>query len=458
MARIVATLENAAIRALNSSSQPNNRSKLKSLLQPRSVLTSNAIHDPENPLLIENAHILADCNAMTRRRHPFSPLASLANRLFGGEAGAGLLLILVATAAMIAANSNLAHGYHALFHDSLAFSPIAKLSSLHLWINDALMALFFFVVGLEIKREVLDGELASPARRRLPVLAAAAGMAVPALVFMAAARGQPALHPGWAIPAATDIAFALGVLALVGKRAPSSLRLFLLTVAIVDDLGAVAIIALFYTAALKLAWLALASALLGGLIALNRFGVMRGWPYALLGLSLWFAVLHSGVHATVAGVVAALAVPMKLDQHGDSLLLRMEHALAPLSAYLIVPLFGFANAGVSLSGLALADMAAPLPLGIAAGLFLGKQAGILGAIWGAQRFGLAKPPEGASWAQLWGMALLCGIGFTMSLFIAQLGFPGDPALVDEAKLGVLLGSLLSALAGYGVLRLAPTRT
>lgn len=391
---------------------------------------------------------------MTQRRHPFSPIASLAIRLFGGEAGAGILLILVAAAAMIAANSPLAHGYHAMFHGDLPWSPIPKLANLHLWINDALMALFFFVVGLEIKHEVLDGELASPERRRLPVLAAAAGMAVPALVYLALAGGEPALVRGWAIPAATDIAFALGVLALLGKRVPPSLRLFLLTVAIVDDLGAVAIIALFYTASLKLGWLAFAGAVLALLVGLNRMGVTRGLPYMILGGVLWYAVLNSGVHATVAGVLAAFTVPMKLDGRGDSLLLRMEHAMAPLSAYFIVPLFGFANAGVSLSGLSLADMAAPLPIGIALGLFLGKQIGILGAVWAGVKLKLAEPPAGASWVQLWGMALLCGIGFTMSLFIAQLGFPNSPLLVDEAKLGVLSGSLLSALLGYTVLRFA----
>jgi Na+:H+ antiporter, NhaA family len=393
--------------------------------------------------------------SMTRRHHPFATLATLATRLFGGEAGAGVLLIVVAIAAMLAANSPLAQGYHALFHTALPWTPLAKLSTLHLWINDAVMALFFFVVGLEIKREVLDGELASPARRRLPVLAAAAGMAVPALVYLAVAGGEPALHPGWAIPAATDIAFALGVLALVGKRAPPSLRLFLLTVAIVDDLGAVAIIALFYTGSLKLLWLGLAATVLAGLALLNRWGENRGWPYLILCVFLWYAVLHSGVHATVAGVLAALTVPLKLDSRGDSLLLRMEHALAPLSAYLIVPLFGFANAGVVLTGLRPGDLAAPLPLGIVLGLFLGKQLGIVGAIWAAARFGFAQPPAGATWRQLWGMALLCGIGFTMSLFIAQLGFADSPALVEEAKLGVLLGSLLSAAAGYAVLRTAP---
>ena len=394
---------------------------------------------------------------MTSKRHPFSAIPAQAIRLFGGEAGAGMLLIAVAALAIIAANSPLAHGYHTLFHGALPWTPIAKLNTAHLWINDALMGLFFFVIGLEIKREVLDGELATPAQRRLPVMAAAAGMIVPALIYLAVAGTEPGLRPGWAIPAATDIAFALGVLALVGKRAPPSLRLFLLTVAIVDDLGAVAIIALFYTAALKLGWLALAAALLGALVWLNRKGETRMLPYALLAAALWFAVLNSGVHATVAGVLAALTVPLKLDRRGDSLLLRLEHALAPLSAYLIVPLFGFANAGVSLSGLTPADALAPLPLGIALGLLLGKQLGILGAIWTARRWSLAQPPAGASWTQLWGMALLCGIGFTMSLFIAQLGFPASPALVDEAKLGVLLGSLLSAVGGYLVLRMAAKR-
>ena len=391
---------------------------------------------------------------MTARRHPFAPLATLATRLFGGEAGAGILLIVVAIAAMIAANSPLADGYHALFHATLPWTPLPKLNTLHLWINDALMAMFFFVVGLEIKREVIDGELSSPARRRLPVLAAVAGMAVPALVYLAVAGDTPGLANGWAIPAATDIAFALGVLALLGKRAPASLRLFLLTVAIVDDLGAVAIIAFFYTAGLKLVWLGWAAAALAALVALNRTGVSRGWPYMLVGGLLWYAVLHSGVHATVAGVLAALCVPMKLDARGDSLLLRMEHALAPVSAYFIVPVFGFANAGVALAGLGVDEMLAPLPIGVALGLFLGKQIGIMGAITLADRTGLAHRPEGASWQQLWGMSLLCGIGFTMSLFIGQLAFPAHPMLVEEAKLGVLAGSLLSALLGYALLRTA----
>ena len=276
-------------------------------------------------------------------------------------------------------------------------------------------------------------------------------MAVPALIYLAVAGGEPGLARGWAIPAATDIAFAVGVLALLGKRAPPTLRLFLLTVAIVDDLGAVAIIALFYTAQLKLAWLSGGAAILVTMTLLGRFKVQRGWPYVMLAIAAWYCVLHSGVHATVAGVLAAFTIPLKLDHKGDSLLLRIEHALVPWSAYFVVPLFGFANAGVELSGGAGFDA---LPLGIALGLLLGKPVGILGAIILAKALKLAEPPP-ASRQQLAGMAMLCGIGFTMSLFIGALAFPGQQALIDEAKLGVLAGSLVSALTGFALLRFAP---
>ena len=391
---------------------------------------------------------------MIVRRHPISHLASRIRALFHGDAGTGILLILVAAVAVVLANSGLAHAYHALFHDTLNWTPIPKLDTLHLWINDGIMALFFFLVGLEIKREVLDGELASPARRRLPVLAALAGMLAPALVYLTVTGGDPALHRGWAIPAATDIAFAVGVLSLLGPRVPPSLRLFLLTVAIVDDLGAVVIIALFYTASIKLAWLIAAGVILAGLAGLNRLGVMRGLPYAIGALLLWYAVLHSGVHATVAGVLAALCVPLRLDKRGDSVLLRMEHALAPVSAYLVVPIFGFANAGVALPSGEGAGFGDALPLGVALGLFVGKQLGIFGAIVAAEKTGFASRPEGASMQHLWGLSLLCGIGFTMSLFIGQLAFPARPDLVEEAKLGVMLGSLVAALAGFALLRLA----
>ncbi|WP_066766955.1 Na+/H+ antiporter NhaA [Croceicoccus pelagius] len=375
---------------------------------------------------------------------------------FDNEAASGIILIFVAILAMIVANSGLAHQYHDLFHDRLPWTPIPKLYNLHLWINDGLMAIFFFVVGLEIKREVVDGALSDPQARRLPVIAAIAGMAAPALVFMAIVMGEnaPELHRGWAIPAATDIAFAMGVMGLLGNRVPASLRLFLLTVAIVDDLGAVTIIALFYTANLKLMWLIASLGVLAVMIGLNRFRVDRWWAYALLSLLLWFTVLNSGVHATIAGVLAAFTIPMRLDSHGDSLLLRFEHALLPWNAYLVVPLFGFANAGVALAGIGLSAVLDPLPLAIAGGLVIGKQVGIFAAIMGANKLKLAPKPPGATWTQIWGVAILCGIGFTMSLFIGALAFPGYPLLIEEAKIGVLLGSLISALLGFAVLRFA----
>lgn len=383
---------------------------------------------------------------MAKTKRLTGRIAAKLIKLAHGDAGAGVILLACAAAALALANSPLADGWHHLLHGQL---PLIG-QNLHYWINDGLMAIFFFVVGLEIKREVLDGELASAARRRLPVIAAAAGMALPAIVFLIAARGTPGIAPGWAIPAATDIAFAVGVLALAGKGLPPSLRLFLLTVAIVDDLGAVAIIALFYTAGIDLAWGAGALVALAAMVVLNRSGVRRGAAYVPLAVIAWYCTLHSGVHATIAGVLAAMTIPMKLDRQGDSLLLRMEHAVAPWSAYLIVPLFGLANAGVELGGGA--SLFAPLPLAVALGLFVGKQVGILGAILGAEKLGLAKRPAGTSTLQLWGLAALCGIGFTMSLFIAALAFPAAPQLVDEAKLGVLAGSALSGVLGFALLR------
>ena len=389
---------------------------------------------------------------MSRRHRTFAPPAL--RRLLRNEVAPGVLLMAVAALALVAANSPLAPGYHALFHDALAWTPVAKLTTLHLWINDAAMAVFFFVVGLEIKREVVAGELSSPAARRLPVIAAAAGMLVPAALYLAVAGSEPGLARGWAIPAATDIAFAMGMVALLGPRVPPALRLFLLTVAIVDDLGAVTIIALAYTAELSPGWLATAAAIFAAMLVLNRRGVGHPAPYLMLALALWFAVLHSGVHATIAGVLAAFAVPYRLSRRGDSPLLRLEHGLVPWNGLLIVPLFGFANAGVALTG---ATSFGALPLGIALGLFAGKQAGIFGSLWLAHRFAGAQRLAGTSWAQVWGMALLCGIGFTMSLFIGALAFPARPDLVDQAKLGVLAGSLLSALAGYLVLRLSTSK-
>jgi Na+:H+ antiporter, NhaA family len=389
---------------------------------------------------------------MDRRSHFAGRIATFLNRSLGGEAGAGILLMVAAGIALAVANSPVAEAYHDLFHHPLAWSPVTKLDTWHLWINDALMAVFFFTVGLEIKRELLIGELATAAQRRLPFLAAAAGMIVPALIYLAVIGPEPTLARGWAIASATDIAFAVGVLALLGSRVPRTLRLFLLTVAIVDDLGAVIIIALAYTAGIDLAWLGGAATVLAAMVLLNRLRVHARWPYVLLAVCLWYCVLHSGVHATVAGVLAALTVPLQLDREGESPLLRFEHALVPWSAYLVVPLFGFANAGVSLGG---ADAAAALPWAIALGLFFGKQGGIFAALVVARRTGFAAPPPGASWSQLWGVAVLCGIGFTMSLFIAGLAFPAAPDLVEAAKLGIVGGSVLSAVLGYAILRLSP---
>ena len=362
--------------------------------------------------------------------------------------------------AMIFANSALSDGYFHFIHAVTGPELTPKLGpmTVHLWINDGLMAIFFLLVGLEMKREFVDGHLATWADRRLPVIAAAAGMVFPAMVYLAIVGGDPALVRGWAIPAATDIAFAIGVLALLGSRAPASLKLFLTTVAIVDDMGAVVIIALFYTAEMNLMALVAAAAIWLAMMALNRFKVHALWPYLLLAALLWYVTLLSGVHATIAGVMAAFAIPFRRslgapDEQGSALH-RLEHGLAKPVAFLIVPIFGFANAGVSLGGVSLGSLVAPLPLGIALGLFLGKQVGIFGSVWAATKLGFAVRPKDASWSQIYGVALLCGIGFTMSLFIGGLAF-GDAAQGDAVKIGVLLGSLASALSGWLVLRVAP---
>ena len=379
------------------------------------------------------------------------------------EAAGSILLIAGAALAVLLANSRFAGDYHHLLEQPIGPALSARLGPLtpHLLINDGLMALFFLLVGLEIKREFVDGHLATWQQRRLPVLAAGAGMAAPAAIYLIAAGGRSELASGWAIPAATDIAFALGVVALLGRRVPASLKLFLTTVAIVDDLGAVAIIALAYTASLDTLALGAAGLILLAMYIVGKSGVTALWPYALLALGLWYAILCSGVHPTVAGVLAAATVPVTAPDAADaahSPLHRLETMLAPLVAFLIVPLFGFANAGVAFANLEWDDLVSPLPLGIAAGLFVGKQIGVFGAIWLAVRTGFAARPSGATWLQLYGIALLCGIGFTMSLFIGALAFPGQPLLVEEAKIGVLLGSLASALLGYALLRLAPARS
>jgi Na+:H+ antiporter, NhaA family len=393
------------------------------------------------------------------RIRPVRAARSALREFLRSEASGGIILMVVALLAMLLANSPWADDYFHAIHLVTGPELTPKLGpmTVHLWINDALMAIFFLLVGLEIKREFVDGHLSTWADRRLPVIAAAAGMAVPAIVYLAVTADDMALMRGWAIPAATDIAFAIGVLALLGRHAPASLKLFLTTVAIVDDMGAVAIIAFFYTAQLNLAAIFCAALIWGAMLALNRWGVTRLWPYLLLAGLLWYATLLSGVHATIAGVMAAFAIPLRrtiaAPDAEDSTLHRLEHALTKPVAYIIVPLFGFANAGVSLEGVGLPELAAPLPLGIALGLFVGKQMGIFASIWLAVKLGLASRPKDANWTQVYGVSLLCGIGFTMSLFIGGLAFTA-PQLGDAVKIGVLMGSLASALCGYLVLRLA----
>jgi len=377
------------------------------------------------------------------------------------EAAGGLLLMAATVLALVVANSPL-RGYY----DSLLALPleigvgdfgIAK--PLLLWINDGLMAVFFFLVGMELKREVVEGHLSSLRRASLPAFAALGGMLAPAIIYAWFNRGDPLALRGWAIPTATDIAFALGVLSLLGKRVPPALKAFLLSVAIFDDLGAIVVIAVFYTAKLSLLSLAVALVLMLCLAGLNRSGVTRPAAYFLVGVPLWVALLKSGVHATLAGVVLAMFIPLRASatspsvQRTGSLLRQLEHSLHPWVAFAVLPVFAFANAGVPVLGLSLTDTLHPVPLGIMIGLFLGKQLGVLALCLLAVKLGIASLPEGVGWRQLHGTTLLCGIGFTMSLFIASLAFEqGGAAYLGLDRLGILIGSLVSGLAGYLVLR------
>jgi NhaA family Na+:H+ antiporter len=415
------------------------------------------------------------------------------------ESASGLLLLAAALAALVWASSPLGASYFRLWQTPVAVTvgEFAIAKPLLLWINDGLMAVFFFVVGLEIKREVLVGELAAPKKAALSVAAALGGMVAPALLFTLFNAGGVGAA-GWGVPMATDIAFALGVLALLGRRVPLALKVFVTAVAIVDDLGAVLVIALFYTEKIAFASLGLAALLLGACALLNLAGVRRAWPYALLGVALWVAFLKSGVHATIAGVLLAFTIPaarlidapeflrraqaylakfaegmrpgrarLSADQRDalhsletaaeelETPLARLEHALHPLVAFFIMPVFALANAGVALRGGLGETLTSPVTLGVVAGLLAGKQLGVLAFAWLSVRLGLAVLPGGTSWRQLWGVSLLCGIGFTMSLFIAGLAFT-DPALLDAAKVGILAGSLLSGIAGAVVLvRIGP---
>ncbi len=356
---------------------------------------------------------------------------------------AGLLLIAGAAAALLLANSPYAGTYH------LALEAILGPLTVHQWIADAAMALFFLLVGLEVKREWFEGRLSTAAERKLPIVAAVAGMIVPALVFLMVIGFNRDVASGWAIPAATDIAFALGILALLGARAPPQLKLLLVAIAIIDDVGAVAIIAFAYTADLQWPALAAAAAILAMMFVLNRLGVKRLWPYLAGFVLLWIAVHASGIHATIAGVLAALVVPIRTAD-GRSPVKRLEHRLHAIVMLGIVPVFGLASAGVALTGDA--RLFAALPLGVALGLLIGKPVGVFGAIWLADRTGFARRPEGLSWPQIGGAAVLCGVGFTMSLFIGALAFPGNADAIDQAKLGTLAGSLVAGIAGFVILR------
>ncbi len=377
---------------------------------------------------------------------PLTAATRLFTRIVEDPLNAGLALLVATAAALIVANSALSSDYVGLFK-----THVAGLSIGH-WINDGLMAGFFLLVGLELKWEIIDGDLSTWSQRILPGIAAAGGIIVPALIFSALNWNDDQAMAGWAIPTATDIAFALGILLLLGSRIPVALKVLLTTIAVLDDLVAIAIIALFYTADLSMAMLGLAGFALVALLLLNRSGISALWPYLVTGLVLWFFVLQSGVHATLAGVALAVAIPFKSGTRSP--LLRLEHAIQPWVAFLILPVFAFANAGVSLAELTLSSLAEPITLGIAAGLFLGKQIGVLGSVWLAEKTGLAARPEGVSWAQIYGVALLCGIGFTMSLFIGLLAFSTSDTLQDATKIGVLIGSVVSAILGYLVLRWA----
>lgn len=375
------------------------------------------------------------------------------------EAAGGIMLVAAAALALVIANSPLAYLYDHLLnevHFGLQVPHMHLEKSVLHWINDGLMVIFFFVVGLEIKRELVRGQLAGFEKALLPAVAAIGGMAVPALIFWFINQDTPETVSGWAIPAATDIAFAIGVMALLGSRAPLSLKILLTAIAVIDDLGAIIVIALFYTHGLSLVALVAAAVALCGMIILNRLKVMSIWPYMMFALVLWLGVLESGVHATIAGVLAALCIPLRTEGSQKSPSMLLEKKLHGAVTFFILPVFAFANAGVSMVGLSLDSLFDPVTLGIISGLFAGKQVGIFVILFLMISMGLSPRPTESTWLQIYGMSLLCGIGFTMSLFIGSLAYQ-DAVLQAEVRLGVMVGSLLSAFAGYMVLRYAPRR-
>jgi len=387
-------------------------------------------------------------------------LMATLQRLFRHEAASGIVLMVASALALVLANSPMAGFYDLLLslRGSVRIGSFGIEKPLLLWVNDGLMAIFFLLVGLEIKREVLAGQLSDRSGAILPAAAAIGGMVVPALIYLGITWHAPGARSGaasgWAIPAATDIAFSLGVIALLGSRVPTALKLFLTALAIIDDLGAIVVIAIFYTEELSWVSLGVAAAALAVLLVLNLAGVRRIVWYVLVGLVLWVFVLKSGVHATLAGVALALAIPFEAKPGDESPLIRLEHELAPWVAFGILPVFGFANAGLSFAGLSFSSILEPVPLAIAAGLFFGKQIGVFASAALAVRVGWAELPANADWMALWGTSILTGIGFTMSLFIGTLAF-GESDVEAAMRLGVLVGSALSAIVGAAVFGLPP---
>ncbi|ENO8416671.1 Na+/H+ antiporter NhaA [Vibrio mimicus] len=376
-------------------------------------------------------------------------MSDIIRDFFKMESAGGILLVIAAAIAMFIANSSMGEGYQAILHTYVFGMSISH------WINDGLMAVFFLLIGLEVKRELLEGALKSRETAIFPAIAAVGGMLAPALIYVMFNFNDPAAIQGWAIPAATDIAFALGIMALLGKRVPVSLKVFLLALAIIDDLGVVVIIALFYSSDLSTIALTVGFIMTGVLFMLNAKHVTKLSVYLIAGLILWIAVLKSGVHATLAGVVIGFAIPLKGNKGEHSPLKHLEHALHPYVAFGILPLFAFANAGISLQGVSIDGLTSMLPLGVALGLFLGKPLGIFSFSWAAVKLGVAQLPEGINFKHIFAVSVLCGIGFTMSIFISSLAFGQANAAYDTyARLGILMGSTTAALLGYALLRLS----
>ena len=369
------------------------------------------------------------------------------------EAASGLVLLIAAIIALVISNSSLSNLYFDTLNQYLfiGINNFGLKLSVHHWINDLLMAIFFFFVTLEIKREFIQGELSNLKKALLPIIGAVGGMVVPALVYIFINLGNSETLNGWAIPSATDIAFSLGILSLLGSRAPISLKVFLTALAIIDDLGAILIIAFFYSGDLSISYLSLILISYILLLTLNKFGVKKFIPYLIIGAFMWFFTYKSGIHATIAGVLLASTIPHRIKEKDFSLLIKLEHAISPYVAFMIMPIFAFANAGVSLEGLSLSSLLEPVPLGILLGLFVGKQVGVMVLSFIAVKFGVAQMPDKSSWLSLYGVSILTGVGFTMSLFVGNLAFAENIQYIDGVKIGVLAGSLLSTVFGYFIL-------